>query len=599
MAEPRPIQLTAPETAPTTYHPPSPQEESRRLYARATATVDARERCGLLREAGTLDAQNFDARAALAESRCAPARELLEDARAAYAQRPSAKTASTLLTVAIRAGSKRDAQAASASLEKSSDLDARVAAARAMSRFGEHATAAAIFDAIASDRVAKGAQLDGIDARLEAVMERARAGAAAGPALLAAVAEGTPAASTYGAAWVELKLIDAIAAVRAAGDERSAAEAIKQAKTRKLLVATQAKHALELGDAIAAARAGGKLPSSFASTLAEAKRAGHAGEPAARALLAVEARAAGRCAEARAHADAHDQSATNALPRFDDDAAWARACAGAGPRVLSLAPPLVSETVEDALAVGAVDPLRGRAMIAAWLEIAPDDEAAQLASLTLARADERRGLLDAALARRPDSPALRAARYPLLPKAARADEVRALVTVVLPKTLEARADARAASAFLATLLGDAAADDDPGARALAEAIVHGCAAKGAIGSCGGRPTSLRTAVRLLRRARASSLVADGPALTDDDLRDAPLRLDLVLALLDQGAVREAKGLASDRRGRWSGPEQVLAEASLEAAKGKCSDARVRVARVGEIDPSFTRDLAWVRERCGR
>lgn len=602
-ALPQPYELReTPPPAPeaTTYRPRSALEESRRLYAKATATSDARERCGLLREASTLDAANFEARAALGESRCAPARELIEDARAAFALQPGGKTAATLLAVAVRAGSKRDAVSASAALEKGADLDGRVAAARAMARFGEHGVAAAIFDAIAVERTSKGAQLDGIDARLEAVIERARAGAPAGKGLLEAIGEGTPAASTYGAAWVELKLVDAIAAVRAAGDENAAKEAVKQAKARRLLVAPETKRALEIAEAVAAARSpGGAKGGALAALVSEARRASHAEEPASRALLAVEARLAGRCAEARAHAEAHDAAASNGLPRFDDDLAWARACSPSGPKVPSVVPSVASDAVEDAVAVGAIDPLRGRAMLSARLDAAPDDEAAILASIALARPDERLALANAAIARLPELPGLRAARFALLPKGSRADEVRALVVTVLPKTIEVRGDPRAAAAFLARLLGEAPADDDPAARPLSEAIVHACAAKGATGRCGVRPAALRVAARVLRRGRAATLATDAPALTDDDLRDAPLRLDLVLALLDLGAVRDARALASERRGRWSGAEQTLAEASLEAVDGKCSDARQRVARVGALDASFARDVAWVRERCAR
>jgi hypothetical protein len=603
---PGPPKVTEPAEGATPYKPPSALDESRKAYARATATTDARERCRWLREASTLDAANVDARAALAESRCAPARELLEDARAAFKLRPDAKTAAILITVSARTRSKPDLLVAASAVEKGGDLDARLAVARALARVGDHARAATIFEGIATERLGKGAQLDGIDARLEAVMERARSGAPVNQGLIDAITEISPAASAYGAAWVELKLVDAIASVRAAGDDAGANEAIKQAKARKLLAGREARRALELEEAIAAGRRDAKAKP-LATLASDARSAARVEEPSARALLAVEARLAGKCPAARAHADAHDADAMHGLPRFDDDAAWARGCAGAAGRsnaaddartTPTLVAPTAGEAVEDALAVFAVDASRGRALLATRLEAAPDDVAARVASIAMARPEERLEVANAAVARAPGAPALRLARFPLLSAKAQADEVGALVTTVLPATIEAEGDPRAMAAFLAKLQSDVTGEPDVGSRAVAEATLHACGGV-ASSSCGLTPAALRSAVRIARRARSTTLSKDAPRLADDDLRDAPARLELVLALLDLGAVREADALASERRGRWEGPEASLALASIEAAQGKCGEARSRLPRVRGLDDAFARDVAWVRERCDK
>jgi hypothetical protein len=286
------------------------------------------------------------------------------------------------------------------------------------------------------------------------------------------------------------------------------------------------------------------------------------------------------------------------LPRFDDDAAWARGCTGAVGTTPSLVSPTPDDAVEDAVAVANVDPGRGRAMLAARLEAAPDDVAARVASIALARPDERLATANAAVARAPNAPALRLARFPWLGANAQVDEVHVLVWSVLPATIEVEGDPRAMAAFLAKLLGDAPSEAEPGIRAVAEATVHACS-RAAAGSCGLSSGVLRSAVRLLRRARTASLAKDAPRLSDEDLRDAPVRLELVLALLDLGAVREADALASPRRGRWEGPEASLALASIEAAQGKCGEARSRLPRTRGVDDAFARDVAWVHERCDK
>jgi hypothetical protein len=219
--------------------------------------------------------------------------------------------------------------------------------------------------------------------------------------------------------------------------------------------------------------------------------------------------------------------------------------------------------------------------------------------VALTRPEDRLALVDGAVARQPMQPALRRARFPLLGERARVDEVHALVATVLPATIEAQGDARAQARFLATLLGESPSEVDAGTRALAEAIVHACATSPAVGPCGTPTRALQTSMRLLRRARAISVVKDAPRLSDEDLADAPLRLEIVLSLLDRGAVNEAAAIASDKRGRWDGPESSLGKASVDAAQGRCTDATASLSHVGPLESAYAADVRWVRERCSK
>lgn len=522
-----------------------PVEESRRMLAEALAATDAHERCRLLTAAALLDPSSFEAQKARAESRCAPAAELLGSARAAFGLRRDATTATLVATVAMRAGAHHDARSAAEALA-SMDTPDRLAAARLFARLGDHARAAKLFVEVQIARIIKGAVLDALEARLDAIIEGARAGEPQAAALESTLGDASAHAKGYGDAWVGPKVVEAIAAVRNAGQPTDAL--VK--KARAMFAGDAAKEAFEIERAIAAARAG---KPSDANALATKLRGKISSAP-VRALLAVRARTSGSCGEARAHARAHAWLQSEGL-RLDDDVAWARACEGAKVPATVIAP-APSDDVADLRAVAEADPLRARARLDVIVKERPDDVSAWLAAIEVAPAYARAGVAARAAAALPDEPWIRLAEIEVTGSAAAA---QALATKVLPATVEAaipRAIAPLAARAMLLERPDAAWDD------VAERLVTSCAA-GLPTACldGERAPALGRATARLRKSRPKVLATRGVALSPADLTVPRVRLDVVLALAAAGDAPKAALFAKPLAG---------AEASVaKAALGKC------------------------------
>ncbi|MEO7094895.1 MAG: hypothetical protein ABI175_16670, partial [Polyangiales bacterium] len=362
--------------------PSTPMAEAKRAFDASEHTADARERCRLLREAVALDQTLVPARHAYAASRCEPATELLPHAKAVFDKDRTATTAMTLATVATRATSPQDAIDGARALAElgGSDLEQVRLAARTLARFGDHASAARLFEKIAFERASKGSSHDALEARLDATMESARAGGKGGTVspradLLAAIDAAVPLASGYGGAWIVPKIIDAVAVLRVSGDLAGANDAVKSLREKKLAAAPDLKRLLDLERAIADARAGDLAP--LQKLAKDERSATRVTVAASRALLAVEARLAKKCGAARAHARAHAAAPAETLPRFDDDVAWARGCEG-GEIVATLSRPPRSEVLDDLDAVSKLDPVRGRALLQAYVDGHGDDPAGRL-----------------------------------------------------------------------------------------------------------------------------------------------------------------------------------------------------------------------------
>jgi len=583
---------------------PTPTEEARQFLDQAKTTADARERCQLIFKAVLLDPKLAEGRLARAKNGCAPARDLLEDAKIAHELAPSIESASVLVMVATRAESSVDAIAGATALLTlgKSDLEKSRLAARTFARFGNHEKAARAYEAIASDRGAKGATLDALDARLDAVLESARCngkGAIATPRtdLIAAIQAAGTSGPSYGAAWVGPKVVEAIAAVRNAGDVKGAADAAKLAKEQKVTASAEATLAYDLERAIADARAANKpVPAAIVSAEKKSLRSNVA---ASRALLAVDAKLAGKCGLARTYARIHASLPRDSLPRFDEDVTWAASCAG-GEESPSLIAPASTSAIDDALGLAIVDPLRGRAMLQKLVDDAPLSVPARLALIKGAMPSDRLALLDAALSKMPNDPTLRLARFDLLAGPKRGEEAAFLAKEVVPKTIEVLDDPRAAAPVLAHML-DALQENEatPEARAdLAEATVKACVAP-LLGSACVPPKddSLAHATAILRKTRAAALAKSGPTLSNADLADARVRLDVVLSLVASNKSLEAEYVAGPKRGAWEGAENALAYAAILSSGKKCDLARARLAQHPDLATKYGDEVAVVKKRC--
>lgn len=550
--------------------PPSPIDEARRLLADASTTSDAHERCRMLQEAAILDPSSREARLARAQSRCAPASDLLSDARAAHAKQADTTSATVLATVATRAGSRDDALAAVTTL-LAGDVAAKALAASTLARFGEHARAADVYQAVAAERADKGATVDAIDARLEAVVERARAGDApkAREALLAVVTDAAHATKGYGAAWIGPKVVTAIAALRNAGDAKGAAAVAAKAHGAAVFTTPEARAAHDLERAIAAARAGNVGPATALSAAAKARTL----DRPSRALLAVHARAAGSCANAKAHARAWGWLSGEGV-RLDEDVAWARACEAKPSTAVptTVVPPAPSDDVADAIAIAAADPLRARARVQSILAVRPDDVAAHLAAIELALPADRAKVAERAASAIPAEPWIQLARV-----VTSASSDGAALVKALAGTIEAKVPRATAPILARAVLAPRAPDAD-----LAEALVRACGAS-TTGACLdlAREPALARATATLRTSRPAVLASVGPRLSNVDLTSRT-RLDVVLALLSQKDVGKAQQLAGPSRGAWSGPESRLAQAVIAAAQKKCLEARAHAAYASDL-----------------
>ena len=599
---------------------PTALDDSKRALASAAATNDPRERCRLLHEAVLLDGKSLEARAAYGSSRCAPAKELVVDARALFDARPDAGTAALLATVGTRAGDKdaalTGARALVAMQSQGVDLDAARLAARTLARFGEHGEAARAWERIASERGTKGAALEALDARLEAVMESARSGgkgAAASPRadLLGAIDAASTQSAGFGAGWIGPKVVEAIGVLRAAGDVAGAADAAKAARDKKIVDAPDARHAFEIERAIAAARAGDPKPSN--ALLGGEKLAAHMTSAASRALLAVEARHAGKCGVARAHARAHDSivrggaegAQKDAMPRLDADVAWARDCAAKGETgelVGTIAAPLASDEVDDAIAVGRLDAVRGRALLQALVDTHPDDPAARIALSQLLPPTEALSVLDGGLKTTPGELSLHRAKLDRLTGRARADEGAEIAKVVLPSTVEVYADPRAAVPVLAEILAHVPDDKSAGTSSavIAGALLRACAAKPKEPGCvDDQGKSIESAVKLARLYDPPALSSHGPGLCDADLKAPSVRLAIVIALLDAKQTQKAEAMVGDKRGKWETPEGGLASALVAASKKDCVTARNKIAQWPGLmsNAEWAPELSRVKEAC--
>jgi hypothetical protein len=565
--------------------PPSPTEEAARVLAIAQVTADLRERCRLLEEATRLDPGSVEARSKRAESRCAPASDLVEDARAAFDLAHDVRTATQLAIIATRANRKGSALAACEVLVKG-DATAKLLAAHTFATFAEHARAADAFASGAADRAAAGATLDALDAELESGAELARAGKteAARTLLLSRLGSAAHAGKSYGAAWVAPKLVEAIAALRNAGDEKGAAMIAERALGVGVFVTVEARRAREIERAIAAARQGNGNALEAIVPLAKTRPF----DRASRAALAVHARFTGKCAAAHAHARAHAWLEAEGL-RLDDDVAWASACGPATEVPASVVRPVPDRELADVVAVAETDPVHARARAATLAKERPDDVAAAIAWIELAPAADRAVLATAALQRMPREPWLVATALPYLP--ARAEWAKKLAVELVPRTIEGTS--RAAGELLAVAVAS-----EPTAPDLDELLLRACFASPAQGPCvvARLGPSLGKAAHALRASRRASLARLGPTLADADLRDVSLRLDVVLALVSEKKLAEARVVASPARGPFEGPEAALARAAIAAATGDCKSAKSLFSSAN-VDASFADDLASVKKAC--
>lgn len=562
----------------------SPVDESRRALAAALATADAHERCRLLLEATLLDPASVPAQVARAESRCAVASELLPNVRAVFSAKRDSASATLLATVALRANATADVAAAAAALEKL-DLPDRLAAAKLYVRLGDHLRAAALYADVAAARATKGATTDALDARLDVVIETARGGKPAAALLGEALPAASGASKSYGAAWVGPKVVEAIGAIRSAGEDVS--ELVKRSLALGLFAGPAEQDALAIERAIAAARAGKPTEGQLLLGRLRAR----VNTPSVRALEAVLARASGACADAHAHARAHAWLSSEGL-RLDDDVAWARACTPTGPVRATIVAPVASEEVADLRALAEAEPLRARALLEAWTKAHPSDPAAWLASIDVAATYDRQKVVARATAALPNEPWVRFAELGLATGAALPPLARAFTTTVLPATIEASAS-RALAPLTARvlLLGTTA---DPAWDDVAESLVRACAV-GAASPCldAERAAALPRATDRLRRTRWKFLAARGIALSGPDLAQARTRLDVVLALVALGDLQKAGLFAAP----LAGPEGALARTSIAAASNKCPTAKEFRKGTTALSTDYADALASVDKKC--
>ncbi|MBK7398875.1 MAG: hypothetical protein IPJ34_21925 [Myxococcales bacterium] len=581
---PKPVAPVVTATAePVVVLPPSLQEESKRLLATAATTQDPHERCKLLSEAATLD-PSPEARLARAESRCAPATVLLEDARAVFAAKKDARSATVLATVATRAEAKVDALAAAEVLVAQPDVAAMGLGARTFGRFGEFTRAASAYDLVAKARGDKGAVVDALDATIEAAMWTARAhGPDVKARLVAAIELAKGLVATYGAAWVRPRFVEAIAILRALGDP-AGAKAVDAQAEKVLVLAQEEGHAIER--AVADARAG---KPEVAKLLAKKVRAERLASPPHRALLAVVARVGGKCGVARAHARAH-ANLPEATLTLADDVRWAADCDGNADEA-TLVPPRPVAVVDDATAVAVADPLRARSILETWVGAHADDVAARLALAALLPSSARPAVLAGPTLAR--EPSLLLALVEASTGSARADAAR-LLAAVLPSTVEAAVDPRATTPLLARAMSFAGPED--GWLDVAEGLLHACAAPRKAKACADGPALLAASTHL-RRTRPAALCATGVALADADLGTARFRLDVTLACTSKKKLLPALSVTDEARGPFPSPEGALARAALATLQKKCPLARGNLVAASALKGEYPDEFAAVEAQC--
>lgn len=562
----------------------SPIDESRKSLAAALASTDARERCRLLLDATLLDSSSYEAQKARAESRCAPASELLPNARAAFGLKKDATSAMLLATVALRASERADALSAAEALE-GFDMPDKLAAARLYAKLGEHLRAAKVFGEVATARASKGATTDALDARLDAVIETARARKPAAATLAEALGAANNASKGYGDAWVAPKVVEALAAVRNGGEATDVLA--KKAQKSGLFAGPAEQDAFAIERAIAAARAGKPKEAEALVTKMRAR----VGNPAVRALQAVVARLSGSCADARAHARAHAWLSAEGM-RLDDDVTWAKSCEPSGKERATVIAPVPSEEVADMRAIAETDPLHARARLDGIVKAHPDDVAAWLAVIDLAAPYDRARIAALAASALPNEPWIRLAQIATSSGAAQATAARAFATKVLPDTIESSAPRATASlaarALLAATSDDAAWDD------VAESLVGSCSI-GASSACldGERAPALGRATARLRKSRSKVLATRGIALSEADLAIPRVRLDVVLAVSALGDTAKASLFAAS----LAGAEAALAKSAIAAASGKCPLATESKKAAASLATDYADAFAKIDGKC--
>ncbi|GAC1352173.1 MAG: hypothetical protein NVSMB1_12410 [Polyangiales bacterium] len=607
---PRGALLSPMQTAQVPYRVPLPSEEARLLLEQAEQTSDRGSRCQLAFRAALLDRKSAPAHLTRAKLGCAEAADLLDDARIAHRELNTLESATILVGVATRAESGQDALSGAQSLLTlgAGDLEVTRLAAHTFSTFGDHQRAARAYETIASERGSRGASIEAIDARLDAAMESARAqglGAVASPStdLRSAILAATPIAADYGGAWVGAKVVEAIAVLRNASDELGANQAAALALHQRLFSVAETNAAFEIERAIGAARGGSRQ--AVTKLLTREKKASRNAVSASRVLLAVQARLDGQCGVARAHARAHDALPKELLPRLDADLRWARDCQG-GEWIETRSWPASNHRIDELVSLLIVDPLRARASLLKMLDANPDDRAARLALVSASPPYQRRAILDDGLRVAPSSLALHLSLFGLVGGLERVREARQIVATVLPSTIEVINDPRAAasttSSLFATLSTDPETDSgaagEEGRVVVAEALVRACGGEIDGDACLEKNDgSLANAVSLLRRKRPSALATDGPRLTNADLNNPRLRLDVVHALLAADQRSKAENLAFNARLRWEGPEAVIAQAASLAAGKKCELARARLAQRPNLATLYHDDVTALKAKC--
>lgn len=576
VSPPPPPEPAAP-AASYTYAPPTgPLEDSKKALAAAAGEKDPHERCRLLNEAALLDPSSLEARRARAESRCAAAVELLADAKFVFGSGKDVDTARVLRDVAVRAedtAALRDAAAAFVELKDYYD------AAAAFVTLDDHVAAAAAFDGLAENRASKGAAVDALDAKLSAIIERARSKTAVLAQLDALLDEAAEAKKSYGAAWVGPKYLEALAAARNGGED-TAALALK-AQKRGLFAGAELWFEIERG--IASARAG-KEPSALLARV----RTSPLDAP-TRALFAVALKDCGaRLGHARAHA---------ALPeaplRLDDDVAWARGkCAGTAARP-SLVSPRDPPDVADAK--GIVDPPAKRLRTLAIVKKRPDDVAAAAWAALVAdyfppaplNADPavQEALWMRSLAAAAGKPSITRAK-------AYVDALKTSVEADLPRALAAPVALLLEQARLMTV------DSKHGWEEIAAVVVQDCGV-GLAGAC--LPTEgarLSHATDLVRSPRPFVLATYGPKFSKDDFADARVRLDVIVALITwQKNVKAAIKLRGPDYGPFPLPEGALASAMIAANAGNCSAAKTIAKDAAPLTQAYADAFAHLSKTC--
>ncbi len=576
VAPPPPPPEPAAPAASYTYAPPAgPVEDSKKALAAAASEKDPHERCRLLNEAALLDPSSVPARRARAESRCVAAVELIADAKFVFGASKDVDAARLLRDIALRAedtAALRDAANAFVELKDFYD------AAAAFGALGDQVAAASAYEELAKNRAAKGAAVDALDAKLSALIARARSKTPVLAQLDALLDEAVEAKKSYGAAWVGPKYLEVLAAARNGGEDTGAL-ALK-ANKRGLFAGAESLFEIERG--IASARSG-KEPTALLA------RVGAPGYPPERALLAV---ALKDCGARLGHARAYSAMPAAAL-RLDDDVEWARSkCAGTAARSSLIAP---RDPADVADAKGIVDPPAQRLRTLAIVKKRPDDIAAAAWAALVADYFPPAGVAgDPAVQEALWFRSLAASGKPSFPRAkAYVDAMRASVEADFPRKLAFPVALILEQARLMTV------DSKHGWEEIAAVVVQDCGA-GLAGAC--LPTEaarLSHATDLVRSPRPFVLATHGPKFSKADFADARVRLDVIVALITwQKNVKQATALRGPGYGPFAGPEAALASAMLAAVVGNCVPARAMLKEAGPLEPEYGDAWAFIKKTCG-